>query len=139
MKQIYKKWWFWLIIILILGGIGSTMKVEPETKYISKYEWNLNDTKTEEDSKYVVLSVENEDGDLESGEYTIKTNDNNKASFVIIITDKYYESIKEIPGTYDGMVQGFDNSEYTATLNKGNYLYLIQGTNGQGKVIVTKK
>ena len=117
-KSVYTKWWFWVIIILILGGIGSTMNVEPKIQYISKYEWNLKDTKTEADNKYVVLGVENSNGDLEAGEYLIKTNDNSKASFVIIIADKYYETLEEIPGTYDGMVQGFDKSEYIATLNK---------------------
>lgn len=154
MKKYYQKWWFWLIAaLLILGIIGGAMEKTEETnveveKYISKYEWNLKDTKigeakyddgTSEDYKYVVLGVENKDGDLEAGEYIIKTNDNSKASFMIYITDQYYEKDSDIPNTYDGMVQGFDKSEYSAKLTKGQYLYLVQNSNGQGKVIVTKK
>lgn len=146
MKKFYQKWWFWTIIVVLLvaGIIGGTMEETEKTNsnqthYKTKYEWDLKDAKTNNDYKYVVLGIENKDGDLESGEYLIKTNDNSKASFVIYITDQYYESDLEIPNTYDGMVQGFDKSEYTATLEKGQYLYLVQHSNGQGKVIVTKK
>ena len=146
-KKLYQKWWFWVIVavLIVFGIIGIIMEnsekvsTEMKTDYISKYEWKLKDTKTEDLNKYVVLEVENKNGDLESGDYIIKTNDNPKASFTIIVTDQYYEKIADIPGTYDGMVQGFDESEYEVNLSKGQYLYLIQGTNGQGKVIVTKK
>ena len=144
MKNIIKKWWFWLIIILILGSIigginKDNINVKESNIYNSKYEWNYKDAKTEELNKFVVLGIENQNGDLEAGEYTIKTNNNKEASFTIIITNQYYEKISEIPGTYDGIVQGFDNSEYSTKLIKGQYLYLIQASNGQGKAIVTKK
>lgn len=144
MKNIIKKWWFWLIIILILGSIigginKDNINVKESNIYNSKYEWNYKDAKTEELNKFVVLGIENQNGDLEAGEYTIKTNNNKEASFTIIITNQYYEKISEIPGTYDGIVQGFDNSEYSTKLIKGQYMYLIQASNGQGKAIVTKK
>lgn len=148
-SKFYEKWWFWIIIVVILvailgGGSMETKNVSTntetsQTQYKNNYEWNLKDTKTNNDYKYVVLGVENENGDLESGEYLIKTNNNSKASFVIYVTDQYYEKDTDIPDDYDGMVQGFDKSECSVNLIKGQYLYLIQNSNGQGKVIVTKK
>ena len=127
----------------------SKENTEPTTKYIKKYEWNIKDAKinndhilNDKDYKYVILGVENQNGDLESGEYIIKTNGNKKASFMIYITNEYYESDSDIPETYGAftaMVQGINNSDYTATLNKGQYLYLVQNANEEGKVIVTKK
>lgn len=30
-KPVYKKWWFWLIVILVIGAIGSSMGEESDT------------------------------------------------------------------------------------------------------------
>lgn len=148
-KPIYKKWWFWLIIILVIGSIigGGTSK--NSTMYITKYEWNLKDTKkdkivfddgTEKEYKYVVLGVENKNNDLKSGEYILKTNDNSKASFMIFITNEYYETVSEIPDEYGfDMVQGFNNLEAEINVKSGQYLYLCQNYNGQGKIYVNAK
>ena len=146
MKEIYKKWWFWVIVVLIVGAmIGGTHN---KVIYRTKYEWNLKDTKISEIKfdnadiekfKYVVLGVENKESDLESGEYIVKTNDNSQASFIIYVTNKFYEDTSTLPEPYLGIVQGFDNSELTVELEKGQYLYLLQNPNGQGKVYVNKK
>lgn len=163
-KETYKKYWFWIIIgiLFILGIIGVTMEKTEQIEtnqvktnevksqsYITGYEWKLKDTKigqatfnngSTKNYKYIVLGVENQDNDLESGEYIIKTNDNSKASFMIYITNNYYENIEDISENYyEGMVQGFDKSEISVKLKKGQYLYLCQNYNGQGKVFVNKK
>lgn len=149
-KEVYKKWWFWVIILLIglttffcQGQVQEDNK--KEIKYITHYEWNLTDSKIDsiipgDEYKYVVLGVENESKDLKSGEYILKTNDNKYASFVIYVTDEYYEKPSEIPDKYTfNMVQGYDNSEVILNLKIGQYLYLCQGYNGQGKIYVNSK
>lgn len=148
--KIYKKWWFWVGIILIIALIAPTTETKKEEtmNYLTKYTWDLKDTKTdkvvfyngEEEYKYVVLGIENNNKDLKSGEYIFKTNDNSKASFMIYVTDEYYEKPSEIPEKYMyEMVQGFDNSEVTLNLKSGQYLYLCQNYNGQGKIYVNAK
>lgn len=151
MSKIYKRWWFWLIIVLVIAFIGSRQGMkqkESSSPYISSYEWNLEDAKTSylesdlggsDPYKYVVLGVENKDKDLQAGEYTIKTNSNTKATFMIYIVDTYYKDAKDLPEPYADMVQGWDSSTATIKLNKGQYLYLVQSTNGEGKVFVEKK
>lgn len=161
-NEFYRKKWFWILMsfILILACIGGIQEKTKETnkqedtqfidnfKYIMKYQWNIKDAKdgimvfddgTKEEYKYVILGVENVEGDLQSGEYVIKTNDNPKASFVVYVVDKYYDSDLDIPNAYEGIVQGFNHSEITVKLNKGQYLYLVQHYNGQGLVYVNKK
>lgn len=135
--KIYKKWWFWVIIVLVVVAILGGNKTE--TKYKTSYQWDYKTAIVEEDYKYIILGVENQDNDLEAGEYNIKTNDNSQASFMIYITDKVYEKTTDIPEPYFGMVQGFDKSELNVKLEKGQYLYIIQNPNGQGKVYVEKK
>lgn len=147
-KMILDKPWVWIILVIFIIIIGVNMNRTKTNKYITKYEWNLKDCKNSEmkfdnedikEFKFVVLGVENKDKDLESGEYIIKTNDNSKASFVIYITNEYYEKISDLPEPYYGMVQGFDKSEFNIKLEKGQYLYLLQNPNGQGKLYVNKK
>lgn len=146
MKKTYKKWWFWIIVVLILGSIAGGKY--NNSKYKTKYEWNLKDTRTSEIEfdngdietfKYVVLGVENQETDLETGEYIVKTNDNSQASFMIYVTNEFYEDVSGLPEPYLGIVQGFDNSELTVKLEKGQYMYLLQNSNGQGKVYINKK
>lgn len=146
MKKITKKWWFWALVILLVMGFGASLKKD---KYITKYEWKDKDTKTDtvefddgskEEYKYIVLGVENKDKDLESGEYIIKTKDSKKASFMIYVTNEYYENAEDIPDTYTfDMVQGYGVEETTVKLEKGQYLFLLQNYNGEGKVTVNKK
>ena len=146
MKEIYKKWWFWAIVVLIVGSIAGGKY--NKSIYKTKYEWNLKDTKTSEIKydngttetfKYIVLGVENQEADLETGEYIIKTNDNSQASFIVYVTDEFYEDVSNLPEPYFGIIQGFDNSELTVKLEKGQYLYLLQNSNGQGKALIEKK
>lgn len=148
-KTIYKKWWVWLIIIIVVGSIAGGRMKKADITHITKYEWNLKDTKkdkivfddgTEKEYRYVVLGVENKNNDLKAGEYEISTNENPKTTFMIYITNEYYEKPSEIPDTYEfDMVQGFDSSKITVQLEKGQYLYLCQNYNGQGKIYVNAK
>lgn len=154
MKDIYKKWWFWVIVIIILGAIIGGQNKKTETKeennspYITKYEWNISDTKTfdftysngdTEQMRYVVLGVENKDKDLQVGEYNIKTDGVDKSSFIIYVTDKYYENANDLPEPYTDMVQ--DTNSSVVKLEKGQYLYLVKASTGSdnGKVFVEKK
>lgn len=147
-KTIYKKWWVWLIIIIVVGSIAGGRMKKADITHITKYEWNLKDTKkdkivfddgTEKEYRYVVLGVENKNNDLKAGEYEISTNENPKATFMIYITNEYYEKPSEIPDTYEfDMVQGFDSSKITVQLEKGQFLYLCQNYNGQGNISVKK-
>lgn len=155
MKDIYKKWWFWLIILVIIGLIagGQQKRQEKEANnspYITKYEWTQNDVKYSEimyDNgeteypAYVVLGCENKDKDLQAGEYTIRTSGDDKATFIIYITDEFYEDAKDLPEPYTDMVQGFNNSTADVKLNKGQYIYLVKGSTGSdnGKVVIERK
>ena len=146
MNKIYKKWWFWVIVILVIGVIagGQAKKNNNSSPYITKYEWNLADTKTFEmdfdgetvTTPYVLLEVENKDGDLQAGEYNVKSNDS-KSTFLLNITDKTFADLNNLPYP-DEMIQG---SEKTIKLEKGQYLYIVKGTTGSesGKIILEKK
>lgn len=153
-KKIYQKKWFIpiVVILFILGIIGIITEQKESTMdssvhYINSYEWKLKDTKEtkikfnngdEEMCKYVVIGVENKSNDLESGKYVIQTNDNKEASFMIYVSSTIEENI--IPeDDYVGMVQGFDHSKVDVELKKGQYLYIVQNYNKQGKVLITKK
>lgn len=148
-KKIFKKWWFGVIIVLVIGFIFGPKENIKGENYILSYTWNLKDTKidttipfddgTVEEYKYVVLGIENNQKDLKSGKYEISTNENPKATFMIYITNEYYEKPSEIPDTYEfDMVQGFDSSKITVQLEKGQFLYLCQNYNGQGNISVKK-
>ena len=152
MKDIYKKWWFWVIVVVLLGLIigGQNKRNSQNSPYINKYEWSLNDVKTTEmvydngdieNVSYVVLGVENKDKDLQAGEYTIKTAGDSNATFIIYVTDTYYEDAKDLPEPYTDMVQGYNNSTAEIKANKGQYIYLVKGSTGSdnGKVILEKK
>lgn len=127
-KIIYKKWWVWLIIIIAVGSIAGGRMKKADITHITKYEWNLKDTKkdkivfddgTEKEYRYVVLGVENKNNDLKAGEYVLKTNENSQALFMIFITNEYYETVSEIPDEYDfDMVQGLNNLETEIDLKK---------------------
>lgn len=154
MKDIYKKWWFWVIILAIIGLIaGGQQKRNQETNnspYISKYEWTQTDAKYSEimydtgeieSMPYVVLGCENKDKDLQAGEYEVRTSGDNAATFIIYVTDKYYDDAKDLPEPYTDMVQGFNNSTADIKLNKGQYIYFVKGSTGSddAKVIIEKK
>lgn len=164
-----KKWWFWVIIIIIIAlvspegqkneeTINKNSKVETskaeeqkteEISYETSFDWNSKNTKVTtmefnngdiDNYTYAVLGIENKKGDLKAGEYTIKTNDNQKSSFLIYVTDKYYENPNDIEETYYyDMIQGLSNSETTVNVTKGQYLYICQSCNGEGKVYVNLK
>lgn len=152
MKDIYKKWWFWVIVVVLLGLIigGQNKRNSQNSPYINKYEWSLNDVKTTEivydngdieNVSYVVLGVENKDKDLQAGEYTVKTAGDNNSTFIIYVTDKFYEDAKDLPEPYTDMIQGYNNSTVDIKLNKGQYIYLVKSSTGSenGKVILEKK
>lgn len=152
MKDIYKKWWFWVIILVIIGLIagGQQKKQANNSPYITNYEWTQTDAKYSEmmydtgeieSMPYVVLGCENKDKDLQAGEYTVRTSGDDKATFVIYVTDKYYEDAKDLPEPYTDMVQGFNNNTVDIKLNKGQYIYFVKGSTGSNaaKVIIEKK
>lgn len=152
MKKLVKKWWFWVIVILLIGGIAGSQSKKQEVNnspYISKYEWNINETKTYdmkygtgdvEQVHYVLFGVENKDGDLQAGEYKVWTNNVDKSVFLLTVVDKEYNDLMELP-VQDLMIPEFEKTEDTIKLEKGQYLYIEKGSTGSdaGKVYLEKK
>lgn len=155
MKEIYKKWYFWLIIIVIIIVIANNQTKKNETKedsnsspYSTKYEWKNEDVKSSEiiydngdieTVSYIVLPIESKEKDLQSGTYEFKTSEDDKATFIIYITDKLYEDAADLPEPYTAMIQGSKSTELK--LEKGQYLYIVKGSTGtgNGKIIIEKK
>lgn len=149
MSKLVKKWWFWVIVIIVLALIiGSQKEKDKATSpYISKYEWSISDTQTfntsydngdNETLEYVMLEVENKDKDLQAGEYNVKITGDNSSTFLLNVTDKTYTDLNNLP-VPDVIVNGSENK--SIKLEKGNYLYIVKGStgNGSGKVILEKK
>lgn len=148
MSNLIKKWWFWLIVVLIAAILFCSLRPKEESNnspYISKYEWNMSNTQTyeadfdldKETLHYVLLEVETKEGDLQAGEYKVRTDGSDKSTFLINVTDKKYDDLNELP--LDIMVQ--DNSPETIKVEKGQYVYIVKGTTGtdNGKVFLEKQ
>ena len=148
MSKLVKKWWFWLIVVLVAAILFCSPRPKEESNnspYISKYEWNMNNTQTyeadfdldKETLHYVLLEIENKEGDLQAGEYKVRTDGSNNSTFLINVTDKKYDDLNELP--LDIMVQ--DNSPETIKVDKGQYVYIVKGTTGtdNGKVFLEKQ
>lgn len=122
-------------------------KIETTEKYITRYTWNKADTKQyknyyyvnagiEEDpiiQNYIELRVETKDGDLESGEYKFETDE---GSFLIFMST---EPIEDFNTTEVHEEQIMQNQPFETSLEKGQYVYILQGFTNQGIVKITKK
>lgn len=150
MKNVIKKWWFWLIVILVIGVIVGSQgrKAENKSPYVTKYEWNNENSYVhyaEFDNgstipvHYVILEVENKEGDLQAGEYKVKA-PKEESIFLLTKTDKKYENFEELPA-YDIMLPNLDKTEDTITLEKGQYLYIEKNSTGNntGTITLEKK
>ena len=148
MSKLVKKWWFWLIVVLVAVILFCSPRPKEESNnspYISRYEWNMSNTQTyeadfdldKETLHYVVLEVETKENDLQAGEYKVRTDGSDKSTFLINVTDKKYDDLNELP--LDIMVQ--DNSPETIKVEKGQYVYIVKGTTGtdNGKVFLEKQ
>ena len=150
MKNLIKKWWFWLIVVIVLVIIvgGQNKKTESNSPYINKYEWNNENSSihyveyengTTMPVHYVVLGVENKDGDLQAGEYKVRV-PKEESIFLLTKADKEYKNIEELPA-YDIMLPDLDKTEETITLEKGQYLYIEKSSTGNntGTLTLEKK
>lgn len=68
-KPIYKKWWFWVIVILVIGAIGSSMGDEEAEKVDKQAETKEADNKETEAQE--VTEETTEEGTEEETEPTI--------------------------------------------------------------------
>ena len=121
-----------------------------ETKYITYYKWNEKDLKQYKNTyyvnagiedepimqNYVLLRVETEDGDLEEGTYEFKTDNTANASFLIFMST---EPIEDFNTTEVHEEQIMPNQPFETKLEKGQYVYILQGYANKGIVEVTKK
>ena len=148
MKDIIKKWWFWLIVIVVIGIIVGSQNKKADSPYIDKYEWNNDNTyihyaEYENGSSmpihYVILEVENKEGDLQAGTYKVIA-PKEESVFLLTKTDKKFENIEELPA-YDLMLPNLDKTEETITLEKGQYLYIEKSSTGNntGTITLEKK
>lgn len=144
-----------IILALLFIGIATNEKkqniinnteeatTEKQIKYITEYTWNEKDVKTFENTyyvdrgiennpttqKYVQLRVENKGGDLEEGRYKVESNGN----FILYITEEEIDL-----NSYEGDFETVINDTIEITVEKGQYLYIVQGFNNQGTISLKK-
>lgn len=89
-KPVYKKWWFWLIVILIIGSVGNSMdKGEAPT-----------DVKTEETSKAQETEKPKE-------KETKQDPAEEKATYIVSAKEYKYKDLERNPDEYKGEIGKF--------------------------------
>ena len=72
-KPVYKKWWFWLIVILVIGAIGSSMGEESDTtgKQVDKQVADSKESEAQEVTEETTEEATEEETTEEETEPTI--------------------------------------------------------------------
>lgn len=133
-------------------NINNQTQAEETTteEYITSYKWNQEDTKEYKNyyyvnagiedepiiQKYVELRVETEKGDIKSGDYKFETDNTTGASFTIFISQ---EKIEDFNTTEVREELITPTSPYETKLEKGQYVYILQGFNNKGIMKITKQ
>lgn len=153
-KPVYKKWWFWLIVIglffIIIGSQGGTdvqNKVQDDdSKLMSEVEWTNWGNDNSNQQYKIAVEVEGYQGDIiQSGNYKITQTNTAYDKFTeriynIYVSNKNYEDFEDVQLTdYVGSIGGpqYEN-ELSVSLEKGQYVYvsLVQGgQNGHFKMV----
>lgn len=125
-------------------SIENKTKTE-KTKYKTEATWYGSDIKTFVDydytyRNYILLRVETKEGDLEAGEYVFRPSNVVGTTYLIYITDEPISDLGTYAGHFD-MIQHGNNdihTTHTATLKKGQYVYIVQGDSKKGSVYIEK-
>lgn len=70
-KPIYKKWWFWLIIVVLVIGIIGSGEEGNETEELQQQKETITETVEKEPETEEVVSVVEHEDELLFGEYTV--------------------------------------------------------------------
>ena len=152
-KPFYKKWWFWLIVFIVMVCIGNIQKnskpaeTYPTEPSISEELTELATEPTEELNEYMIeitwaldshymcaVEIDDYDGDiLEAGTYrfypTAVVSGTGKIPTVwdIYVSDKIYDDVSQLHDDnpdFVGCVGGLTKEEITVNLEKGQYIYV---------------
>lgn len=127
-KPIYKKWWFYVAIIIILGAIGSSgekqssSSVSPTTSTKAQSVNDTSDATTAEKS-------ESNESEIKAGTYKIGTD--LEAGEYLFITKSmgYIEVSSDSTGNFDSIIANDNVIGHTyITVEDGQYLKLQGGT-----------
>ncbi len=99
-KPFYKKWWFWVVVILVIGAIGSTIDEEDGTETAKQTEETQEATKETKETKKPTEPETEEDTEPEITytKYQVSEMMEDLKSNALKADDKYNKEYVEITG-----------------------------------------
>lgn len=138
-KPIYKKWWFWVIVVIVIGAIGSSMGDEEAEKVDKQAETKEADNKeTEAQEVTEEITEEGTEEDIEPEEEKEEFKTNEKIEFegrVLEVTDIEYSNGSDFDEPKDGMeyviVSVLIENNSDKELSYNPYDFKMQNSQGQ--------
>lgn len=138
-KPIYKKWWFWVIVILVIGAIGSSMgdeEAEKVDRQAETKEADSKETEVQEGTEETTEEGTEEETEPEEEKEEFKTNE--KIEFegrVFEVTDIEYSNGSDFDKPKDGMeyviVSVLIENNSDKELSYNPYDFKMQNSQGQ--------
>lgn len=129
-KPIYKKWWFWVIVILVIGIIANPSSFKKGIEEGMHTNTNIEESKTAE--KYTIIGGElgefgkeiilNKDTDMPSSKYLYKLPAGN---YTVTTTNNKYSTISVVK---DEIIKN-DNNNYPEELSYVGEQYMLTASN----------
>lgn len=137
-KPVYKRWWFWVIVILVIGAVGSSMGDESDTidKQVETKEADSKETEAQEGTEETTEEEAEEETEPEEEKEEFKTNE--KIEFegrVLEVTDIEYSNGSDFDKPKDGMeyviVSVLIENNSDKELSYNPYDFKMQNSQGQ--------
>ncbi|WP_077703131.1 hypothetical protein [Virgibacillus dokdonensis] len=134
-KPIFKRWWFWVLaVIIILGGIGSLVEETPEKadddQEVNAEKDTKEEPKAEKKEKEKPKKEENpKTKAIEAGTYKVGSDIDPGEYLVFADSMGYIENAKDSKGQVESIIFNANltsGSHHYVTLNDGNY-FKMQG------------
>lgn len=137
-KPVYKKWWFWVIVILVIGAIGSSMGDEEAEKVDKQAETQEADSKETEAQEVTEETTEEESEEETTEEEKEEFKTNEKIAFegrVLEVTGVEYSNGSDFDKPKDGMeyviVSVLIENNSDKELSYNPYDFKMQNSQGQ--------
>ena len=134
-KPIYKKWWFWLIVaIVVFAGIGGNSNSKTETKKETKIETSAeisNESSADKEAQEAALKAANEKAAQEAADKAAAEKAAQDAA------DKDPNTYQSLP--YDEMARNGDNHKGEKLQINGKVIQVIDSDDGTAQLRVATR